>query len=110
MSLQEDLGDLMVRHKKMFPRLNSSSHIGRIVFVSKPGDALSFFSGLLSHLNSVLVTAFFVIAAVVAYILYIINLYDSGKLGANPAHRPVRRKYQTAGARIAEEKWMKKNL
>ena len=76
----------------------------------QPNDSLSYLSDAVSHLNGVLMTAFIVIALVVGYILYIIHLYDSGNLGANPAHKPVRRKYQSAGARIAEEKWMKKNL
>lgn len=66
-------------------------------------------NGILSHLNSVLITGFIVLAVVVAYIVYIIHLYDTGKLGGTPnAKPPTRRRKQTAAEKIAQEKWNKK--
>ena len=63
----------------------------------------------LGHLNSILFTVFFVLAIVVAYIVYIIHLYDAGKLGGTPNSKPPpRRKKQTAAEKIAEERWNKK--
>ena len=63
----------------------------------------------LGHLNSILFTGFFVLAIVVAYIVYIIHLYDTGKLGGTPNSKPPpRRKKQSAAEKIAEERWNKK--
>lgn len=35
----------------------------------------------LGHINTVLVTSFVVLSVVVAYILYIVHLYDTGAIG-----------------------------
>ena len=72
-------------------------------------DSWNWLNNTLGHLNSILFTGFIVLAIVVAYIVYIIHLYDNGKLGGTPkSAAPVRRKKQTAAEKIAEERWNKK--
>ena len=90
MSLQDELEDLM-----------PSS------VVTSP---FAYLNGIVSHMNGVLLTAFFVFGAVVAYIVYIIHLYDSGQLGGTDPAKPAtsRRGRNSAAQRRQDEKWMKK--
>jgi hypothetical protein len=84
MSLQEELEDLM------------------------PANPWSFFNGFISHLNGVLITSFLVVSAVVCYILYIIHLYDSGKLTGTEKSKPIRRGRTSLAQQRQEEKWLNK--
>ena len=71
----------------------------------------TYINGALGHVNSIMLTAFCVLALVVGYILYIIHLYDSGKLGGQALKKTRGRKGRMSAAeRIAEERWAKKNL
>jgi hypothetical protein len=60
-------------------------------------------SNALGHLNGVIFTAIIVLAAVVAYIIYIIHLYDSGKLGGERVAKNKRFSYG-ASERAARNK------
>ena len=84
MSLQEELGELV------------------------PNNPWSYLNGIVSHMNGVLITSFVVLGAVVSYILYIIHLYDSGKLGGTENSKPVRRGRTSMAQKRQEEKWLNK--
>jgi len=73
-------------------------------FIPAPWSVVS---KALSHLNGVLLTALIVLGFVVAYIMYIIHLYDSGKLGGNEHKKPRRfRKLDTGRTPERAKRWM----
>ena len=84
MSLQEELDELM------------------------PSNPLTYLNGFVSHMNGVLITSFFVLAIVVGYILYIIHLYDTGKLGSSSTVKPSRRGRTSMAQKRQEDKWLNK--
>ena len=65
----------------------------------------------LSHINMVIGTSFCVLSLVIAYIVYIIHLYDSGKLGGvGPEKSKTTRtsSSSTAADNVAQRKWDRK--
>mmetsp|Transcript_54442 Transcript_54442/g.69984 ORF Transcript_54442/g.69984 Transcript_54442/m.69984 type:complete len:89 (+) Transcript_54442:80-346(+) len=88
MSLQEDLEDII-------PAIKS--------------DPFKMFNGMFDQFGKVVTTFIIVFLGVIAFIIYIIHLYDTGKLGPDTSQRK-HGNYKSQGMRKNDEKWAKKNL